>query len=64
MKFLFVTVVAYTATDINLNRMMQLDKFYRQDANEMFLKNGSHLTGIVGEDLIFCETLYGRLKKN
>ena len=52
------------ALDVNAKRMMQLDEYYRQDANEMFLKNGMYLTGIVGADLIFCEALYEDLKKN
>ena len=52
------------ALDVNAKRMMQLDEYYRQDANEMFLKNGMYLTGIVGADLIFCEALYEDLKKD
>jgi len=52
------------ALDINSKRMMQLDEYYRQDANEMFLKNGRYITGIVGEDLIFCEALHEDLKKD
>ena len=52
------------ALDINSKRMMQLEEYYRQDANEMFLKNGLYLTGIVGDDLIFCENLHGDLKKD
>ncbi len=53
-----------TALDINSKRMMQLEEYYRQDANEMFLKNGRYLTGIVGDDLIFCEALHDDLKKD
>jgi hypothetical protein len=52
------------ALDVNSKRMMQLDEYYRQDANEMFLKNGMYLTGIVGADLIFCEALHEGLKKD
>ena len=52
------------ALDVNAKRMMQLDEYYRQDANEMFQKNGMYLTGIVGADLIFCEALYEDLKKD
>tara|TARA_B100001173_G_C15613209_1_gene389789 strand:+ start:81 stop:524 length:444 start_codon:yes stop_codon:yes gene_type:complete len=51
------------ATDINLKRMMQLDEYYRQDAKEMFLKNGAYLTGNVGADLDFCEILFKDLSK-
>ena len=51
------------ALEVNAKRMMQLDEYYRQDANEMFQKNGMYLTGIVGADLIFCEALYEDLKK-
>ena len=43
-----------TASDISLNRMMQLEKLYRQDAEEMFLKEGKYLTGIIKDDNIFC----------
>ena len=42
------------ASDISLNRMMQLEKLYRQDAKEMFLKKGKYLTGIIKDDNIFC----------
>ena len=52
------------AIDVNAKRMMQLDEYYRQDANEMFLKNGKYLVGIVGSDLIFCEALHKDLKKD
>ena len=52
------------ALDVNSKRMMQLDEYYRQDANEMFLKNGMYLTGIVGADLIFFEALHADLKKD
>ena len=52
------------ALDVNAKRMMQLDEYYRQDANEMFLKNGMYLTGIVGADLMFCEALHENLKKD
>ena len=42
------------AADISLNRMMQLEKLYRQDAKEMFLKNGRYLSGILEFDFKFC----------
>ena len=42
------------AENISLNRMMKLEKFYRQDAKEMFLKNGRYLSGILKFDLQFC----------
>ena len=42
------------AKNISLNRMMQLEKLYRQDAKEMFLKNGKYLSGILKFDLQFC----------
>ena len=51
------------ALEVNSKRMMQLDEYYRQDAKEMFLKNGRYLTGIVGDDLKFCEDLHDDLKK-
>ena len=51
------------ALEVNSKRMMQLDEYYRQDAKEMFLKNGHYLTGIVGDDLKFCEDLHEDLKK-
>ena len=52
------------ALKVNSKRMMQLDEYYRQDANEMFLKNGKYLVGIVGADSIFCEALHKDLKKD
>jgi hypothetical protein len=42
------------ARNISLQRMMQLEKLYRQDAKEMFLKKGRHLSGVLKFDLEFC----------
>ena len=42
------------AKNISLNKMMQLEKLYRQDAKEMFLKNGRYLSGILEFDFKFC----------
>ena len=50
------------ALEVNSKRMMQLDEYYRQDANEMFLKNGRYITGIVNADSIFCVALHDDLK--
>tara|TARA_Y100001970_G_scaffold277821_1_gene382612 strand:+ start:2658 stop:3107 length:450 start_codon:yes stop_codon:yes gene_type:complete len=50
------------ALEVNSKRMMQLEEYYRQDADEMFLKNGMYLTGIVNSDLMFCENLNEDLK--
>lgn len=50
------------ALDVNSKRMMQLEQYYKEDAEEMFLKNGMYLTGIVGSDLIFCKALHADLK--
>ena len=42
------------ARNISLKRMMQLEKLYRQDAKEMFLKKGRYLSGVLKFDLEFC----------
>ena len=42
------------ASDINLERMMKLEQLFREDAKELFLKNGSYLSGHVFEDLQTC----------
>ena len=42
------------ANDINLERMMKLENLYREDAKELFLRNGLYLSGHVFEDLQSC----------
>ena len=42
------------ASEINLERMMKLEQLYREDAKELFLKNGTYLSGHVFEDLQTC----------
>jgi hypothetical protein len=43
-----------SASKVSLERMMQLEKLYRQDAKEMFLLKGKYLSGIVRFDFIYC----------
>tara|TARA_A100001011_G_C13851634_1_gene651167 strand:- start:122 stop:532 length:411 start_codon:yes stop_codon:yes gene_type:complete len=48
------------ASEISLNRMMKMDQMYREDAKELFVKNGGYLTGHVIDDLGVCSaTLQG-----
>ena len=37
-----------------LERRMRLISFYREDAKELFLRNGSYLSGYIREDLETC----------
>jgi len=45
------------ANDVLFNRMVKLENFYREDAKELFLRNGSYLSGHVWEDLDTCITI-------
>ena len=45
------------AGDVLFNRLIKLESFYREDAKELFLRNGSYLSGHVWEDFDTCITV-------
>tara|TARA_B100001540_G_scaffold269835_1_gene252714 strand:+ start:459 stop:905 length:447 start_codon:yes stop_codon:yes gene_type:complete len=45
-----------------LERRMRLISFYREDAKELFLRNGSYLSGYIREDLETCVLVSNTIK--
>ena len=45
------------AGDVLFKRLIKLESFYREDAKELFLRNGSYLSGHVWEDFDTCITV-------
>ena len=51
------------ASEILFKRLIKLESFYRADAKELFLKNGSYLSGHVWDDFDTCITVIESILK-
>jgi predicted HTH domain antitoxin len=51
------------ASEILFKRLIKLESFYRADAKELFLRNGSYLSGHVWDDFDTCITVIESILK-